>query len=247
MTKIRSRARAAALTALGTLACFVGVTYAAQFRISNVRLHLDASRPVDTIVLTSEDTRDVSFEVHVLGWTQKADGTWDLAPTQDLVVHPLILKMPANGEGRVRVGTIAPTVTDEHAYRVELQELPDTSNPEPGKIRMLTKISVPVFVEPAKAKATPALSIAGGALVLGNTGTAYLPPGQGTLKVRDAKGRTLHEGKLDTNYVLPGAHLPLKPEMPSSACAHAASVEVTLPDTQPVSTTVSSGSWRCAP
>jgi fimbrial chaperone protein len=240
------RARAATLAALVALAC-VGVASAAQFRISNVRLHLDAARPVDTIVLTSEEQRDVAFEVHVMRWTQAADGRWELAPSQDLVVHPLIVKMPANGEARLRVGTISPTVATEHAYRIELQELPESSKPTPGQVRMLTKLSIPVFVEPAQAKSKLALAFDADKLVLRNTGTAYAPPTQGTLKLTDAKGRTLHEGKLDTNYVLPGANVPVLPEISSSTCTHTANVELTLPEATPIVATVSPGRWKCAP
>jgi fimbrial chaperone protein len=248
MIKLRTRARAAALAALVPLACFGGVAAAAQFRISNVRLHLDAATPVDTIVLTSEDANDVTFEVHVMRWTQGADGKWEQTPSQDLVVHPLILKMPAKGEARLRVGSISPTVTTEHAYRVELQELPGPrAQSANGQVRMLTKVSLPVFVEPPGAKANPTIEIKGSSLVLGNTGTAYLAPTDGMLTLRDAKGRTLHTLKMDTNYVLPGAHLPFKEQLPASACAHAASVELALPDAKPITAAVSPGSWRCAP
>ncbi len=248
MIKIRTRARAAALAALVPLACFGGVAVAAQFRISNVRLHLGAANPVDTIVLTSEDANDVTFEVRVLRWTQGADGKWEQVPTQDLIVHPLILKMPAKGEARLRVGSIAPTVTAEHAYRVEIQELPGPrAQTASGQVRMLTKMSLPVFVEPPAAKSNPTIAVDASSLVLGNTGTAYLAPTAGTLTLRDAKGRTLHTLKMDTNYVLPGAHLPFKPALPASACAHAASVELALPDSKPIVARVSPGSWRCAP
>ena len=248
MTTIRTRARAAASAALVSLALFAGAAPAAQFRISNVRMHLDAATPVDTIVLSSDDANDVTFEVHAMRWTQAADGKWELVPTQDLVVHPLILKMPAKGEARLRIGTISPTVAAEHAYRIDVQELPGPrAQTSAGQVRMLTRMSLPVFVEPPGAKANPTLALEKGGIALGNTGTRYMPPTDGMLTVRDAKGRKLHAIKIDTNYVLPGARLPFQPEIPASACAHAASVELALPEFTPVVAQVSPGRWQCAP
>lgn len=252
MSCIRNRVRAAALTACGTLACFAGLAAAANFGLSNTRIALSASHSVETLVLTSQEGRDVSFEVKVKRWTQKADGTWELVPSQDLVVHPLIVKLPESGTARIRIGSLSPTVVAEQAYRIELNELPDPAAAAPGQIRMLTHVSMPVFVQPANAKPGLALAvdrIDGGdaALVLRNIGTAYSAPAPGKLRVLDAKGKTLHEGTVDSNYVLVGASLPVHAKIPASACARAATIEYTLGDAKPLIAQVSAGARRCAP
>jgi fimbrial chaperone protein len=243
------RVRVAALVAL---ACCSSVAAAAQFGLSNTRIQLGASHSVETVVLTNQEARDVTFEVRVKRWTQKADGTWDLVPTQDLVVHPLILKLPDTGTARLRIGSLAPTVAAEQAYRIELQELPDSPNAPAGQVRMLTMVSVPVFVEPAKAAPNLALAIDGidhhgASLVLRNDGSAFIGPTPGKIRVRDAGGRTLHEAKLDTNYVLAGARLPLRATVPASACAGATSIELTMGDAKPLIASITPGQRRCAP
>ena len=60
-------------------------------------------------------------------------------------------------------------------------------------------------------------------------------------------GRTLHEGKLDTNYILAGARLPLRATLPSSACTRAARVELAIGKADPIAATVSPSQRRCAP
>jgi fimbrial chaperone protein len=251
MTAFRMRARVAALAALCTLACLAPAV-AAQFSISITRVHLGAKQPIETLVLSNQEARDIAFEVHAKRWTQKADGTWDLVPTQDIVVTPIIVKLPADGDARVRVATLSPNVANEQAYRLELQELPDSPNAPAGEVRMLTMVSLPVFVEPAKA--TPKLELAVDAidarhasLVLHNAGNAYAPPDNAVVRVLDQGGRTLHEGKLDTNYVLAGARLPLQADVPAAACARAATVVLTIGKDAPITAAVPAGQRRCAP
>jgi fimbrial chaperone protein len=251
MTTFRMRARVAALAALSTIACLAPAV-AAQFSVSITRLHLGAGHPIETVVLSNQEARDVAFEVRALRWTQKADGTWDLAPTQDLVITPLIVKMPADGEARVRIATLSPSVASEQAYRVELQELPDSPNAPAGAVRMLTTVSLPVFVQPAQAEAhlelaVDAIDAKHASLVLHNAGTAYAPPDNAVVRVLDASGRALHEGKLDTNYVLAGARLPVQATIPAAACSRAATVELTLGKAAPIAATVSPAQRRCAP
>lgn len=251
MTAFRMRARVAALAALASIACLAPAA-AAQFSLSITRLHLGPGQSVETLVLTNEEPRDVAFEVRAQRWTQKADGTWELAPTQDLVVTPLIVKLPADGEARVRVGTLSPNVASEQAYRLELLELPGNQDLAAGEVRMLTTVSLPVFVEPPKAAARFELSVdaidnKGAALWLRNSGTAYAPPENVVVRVLDATGRTLHEGKLDTNYILAGARLPLRATLPASACTRAARVELAIGKADPIAATVSPSQRRCAP
>jgi fimbrial chaperone protein len=252
MFRFRTGARAAAMAALGLMGCIAGFASAAQFSLSLTRIHLGASHPVETVVLANQEPRDLAFEVHVQRWHQKADGEWELVPSDALVVHPLILRVPEGGDARVRIGSLSPSVTAEEAYRVELQELPERTALAGGQIRMLTRVSVPVFVEPAKAKpalslSTTAVASSGVDVVLHNGGTAYAPPSPAVLRVRDANGRSLHEANVTTNYVLAGAQWPLHAALPSTACARAATIELTVGDAAPIIAPVAPGTRRCAP
>ena len=124
MNTFRMRARVAALAALGTLACLAPAV-AAQFSVSITRLHLGVGHPIETVVLSNQEAHDVAFEVRAMRWTQKADGTWDLAPTQDLVITPLIVKLPADGVARGRFAALSPHAAGEGFWAWRC--------PEPGR------------------------------------------------------------------------------------------------------------------
>lgn len=215
------------------LGCAAGGAGAAQFSLNQTRVHLHNGHAVETLVLTNAERQTVNFEVAVKRWRQDADGRWQLTPTDALVVHPLILSVPAGAQARLRIGTLSPSVADEEAYRVELQQLPDAVRNEAVQVQMLTRLSVPVFVQPPAAKPLPVLAVttvdaAAAQLVVRNEGSGYLAPQDAKLRVVDAQGRSVHEGRLAIGYVLPGAQLRVVVKLPVGACTRAHRIELML-------------------
>jgi fimbrial chaperone protein len=241
------------LAVAGLLAGAAGLASAARFSVNLTRVHLGKSHPVETVALGNEEAQPLNFEVQVKRWTQGADGAWSLAPSDGLVVHPLIVTVPVGGKARVRVGTLAPTTDVEQAYRVELQQLPDpNATADAMQVRMLTRISLPVFVEPPGAESRLALAPSSASadrlgLVLRNEGQAYAPPGEASVRVFDDQGRVLHQGKLTISYVLAGAQLPIATAWPAGACARAAQVELATAEGAALRTVIPAGLRRCAP
>ena len=240
------------LAAIGLLAGAVGLASAARFSVNLTRVHLGSRHPVETVVLGNQEDRPLSFEVQVRRWTQGADGAWSLVPDDGLVVHPLILTLPAGGEGRVRIGTLSPTVPAEQAYRVEFQELADANTPrDANQIRMLTRVSLPVFVQAKDGKPQLALAIASTTasrlgLSLRNAGPAYSPPALADLRVLDSAGRVVHQAKLSIGYVLAGAQLPVSSAWTNAACGRAAQVELAMEGTT-LHAAAPAALRRCAP
>jgi len=213
--------------------CAVGVAGAAQFSLNQTRVHLHDGHAVETLVLTNAEPQTVNFEVNVKRWRQDADGRWQLAPTDALVVHPLILSVPAGAQARLRIGTLSPSVASEEAYRIELQQLPDAALSGAVQVQLLTRLSVPVFVQPPAAKPQPLLAVStvnatAAQLVVRNGGSGYLAPQDAKLRVIDAQGRTVHEDRLAIAYVLPGAQLRVTAKLPAGICARANRIELTL-------------------
>lgn len=253
MRSLRTAYGARLLIAVGLLAGAVGLASAARFSLNLTRVHLGSRHPVETVALGNEEAQPLSFEVQVKRWTQQSDGSWSLLPSDGLVVHPLIVTVSAGGKARVRIGTLSPSTTSEQAYRVELQQLADPNQPRDAvQVRMLTKISLPVFVEPQDAKSRLTLATASAdasrlTLRLRNAGTAYAPPGEGSVRVLDARGRPVHQGRLTLGYVLAGAQLPVSTAWPGGACARAAQVELTTAEGVALRTSIPAGMRRCAP
>ena len=224
---------ARALFAAAALAA-AGSAVAAQFSVNPTRVHLERERAVETVVLGNAQQQPLSFEVEVKRWTMAADGRWQLQPSDELVVHPLVFTVPPGGQARLRVGTLSTDAAGERAYRIELQQLPGEGAESGVQVELLTRVSVPVFVQPPGAEARPALSepvLADGGLRLQlvNSGNHYLPPQQARLRLLDADGRPQHEAEVEVGYVLAGARLPLTvPAVPAAACARTTQVELQL-------------------
>lgn len=207
---------------------------AAEFQLSPVRVQLDARQRADTVVVANNGDAPLRFEVSVNRWSMAAGGSWQLVPSDDLVVHPLLLEIPPRGKSRLRVGVIEPPMAGvERAYRVELQELPGDATSSGSQLKMLTRISLPVFVDAAATKPHPALvepTLQAGSLEFGlrNHGEGYLPPQPLALELRSADASILDRQTLQGNYVLAGATLPIKARIPPALCARVAAIAVVL-------------------
>jgi fimbrial chaperone protein len=177
----------------------------------------------ETMTVTNQEQTPLIFEVAVKRWRQDDKGDWQLVPEDGgLVVHPLILRIEPGKQGRLRIGSLSPTVSAEAAYRIELTEVPDRTQQKAGSVMMRSRVSVPVFVQPPNPKA------AAGAfrrqasthhsvhLRLRNTGTAYRAPGRcNDCAIRDSQpARSCTKRPGHPNYVLAGAQWPLEAKIP---------------------------------
>ena len=209
--------------------------HAAEFQLSPTRVQLAPRHLVDTVVVGNSGATPLRFEVSVKRWHMAADGSWQLVPSDDLIVHPLLLDIAAGGKARLRVGQLMPSRDpQEAAYRIELDEQ-EVGPRQSDSVRMLTRISLPVFVRGDDAPGTPAASLQapqwhGGALAFAmhNAGDGFLPPQTLDVQVRAADGTVLVAQALQGNYVLAGATLPLRMHMPQAMCARASELRVHL-------------------
>jgi len=227
---VRTGARALALiAALGAMAPRAAV--AAQFTLAPTRVHLAPGQVAQTLLLGNEEDREVSFELSYQHWRMAADGQWLLEDSDDLILHPQIVTVPGNGKAVIRVGTLRANVAQEDAYRIQMQELPGDTSTQGVAVTMLTRLSVPVFVQVAKP--TLELELAAAELgpdaltvVLRNAGTRYFSPEDARLIVRDGEGAVLHQDTLGVPYLLVYAQLRLSRPLPASVCANAERIEL---------------------
>jgi P pilus assembly chaperone PapD len=210
---------------------------AAEFQLSPTRVQLDPKHLVDTVVVGNSGSAPLRFEVSVKRWRMAADGSWLLEPSDDLIVHPLVLDIAPGSRARLRVGQLSPSQDPaETSYRIELDEQATSANAS-NSVRMLTRISLPVFVEGGDAGA-PSASLAsaqwhGDALsfALRNSGDRYLPPQALDVKVLGASGTILARQSLQGNYVLAGATLPVRMHLAHTLCDRANELRVHLQET----------------
>jgi fimbrial chaperone protein len=217
--------------------CAALSAHAATFSINPLRVELGARQRTDIVTLRNTADAPLRLQVRTMQWTVADDGQWQLSPSNDLIVTPELTEVPAGGSAQFRVGTLIEPGATEGSYRLLIDELPvaDGDTPSQSQIRVLTQISMPVFIEAAKRVRIPAIggvTVAHGELsiAIGNTGTQRMDPTGIKVAVLDTAGQVLDQRDVTANYVLPGRNWFMNLKLSAEACRRATQVSVTWPD-----------------
>lgn len=218
-TRIPTVLQVALAFALGV----VGTLQAADFTVSPTRVELGERAATQTLTLGNPGARALGFEVEAQLWTQDGRGEWVLAPAPELVVHPRLLQIEPGARASLRVGFIDAPPASERAYRIHVSQLPDPAGAPDGAVQMLTRVSLPVFVQARPGQPAVALDSArwvGDRLQLEwrNTGNRHQPPTPGVLRILDASGGEVARVERTLGYVLAGAALVIEQDGLGSAC-----------------------------
>jgi fimbrial chaperone protein len=245
----RGQATMALLLALGFSAA-----NAATFSVSPLRIELDASHRADMLTLRNTGDEPLRIQVRSMHWGMAGDGQWQLTPSEDLIVTPQLLEIAPGQSGQLRIGTLLAAGAQEASYRLLLDELPnvsdDKSTPSP-EIRVLTQVSLPVFLEPTRDSRVPGVSSAlmeHGDLVIGigDEGARRLDPQRIKWTLSDRNGQVLEQREQMASYVLPGSTSFLHMKLPANVCQRAASVSVSWLDTSTSSShPITTGAEAC--
>jgi fimbrial chaperone protein len=74
-----------------------------------------------------------------------------LNDTKDIVVFPSLFTLKPGQQRLMRVGTLTPVASLEKTYRISVTELPPEQKPnQPQVIRVLTKLVLPIFIQPSQ-------------------------------------------------------------------------------------------------
>lgn len=185
---------------------------AATFSVNPVRVYLTEGGSSSLVSLKNESDRPIRFEISTSDWSQARDGEIVLAPTGDITVLPGLIELAPGEERNVRIGNMnrAP-LTTERTYRVFFEELPSNdAQPESGsQIRILTKMGVPVFVQPRNRNALPVIgevSMDDKAVrfAVRNDGNTHFVTTGVRVDAIDANGSSLYEKKVEGWYMLAG-------------------------------------------
>jgi fimbrial chaperone protein len=225
---------------------------ASSFEVNPVRLTLTPTATSGLLTVRNRSLEPVRLQVVAYAWSQSRTGEIQLAPTQDLVFFPAMVTIAAGASRKVRVGASVAFATAEKSYRIFLEELPPLSTPEtPGVVRVLTRMGIPVFLEPAGARSTPridGLAITGHVVSfdLKDVGNAHFLAKKVAVVGRDAGGAVVFQQDVPGWYVLNGTARSYRVDVPSAACRSIATLAVNLStDTRPAAATLPSA--RCVP
>jgi fimbrial chaperone protein len=207
---------------------------AAGFTVSPTRIELSARASSALLTVKNDSNQALQLQVSAFAWTQSPAGEIQLAPTADVIFFPALLSLEPGAERRVRVGTTARPRAAEQTYRIFVEQLPSSAADTgiQNGVRVLTKVGIPIFLQPARSTATPRLRDLGlhgstFAFRLVNDGTAHFVPGELRVQARDGAGATVPERPPPGWYVLAGSHRIFEVALADARCADIRAVAVT--------------------
>lgn len=180
----------------------------ATFSVSPVRIYMQSRDRATAVTVENEGDTEVVMQGEVFQWTQKADGTDELTPTDDVILAPPILKVAPKSRQVLRLANLKPVPPGEQlTYRMIVREVPEAAQPKEGvQVQVSLAFSLPIFITPPGAKqrllceakrATPDLLVA----TCENQGDAYAQPVN--FAVRAASGSVLLSQDVSGGYILP--------------------------------------------
>ncbi|QNA82840.1 molecular chaperone [Sphingomonas sp. So64.6b] len=179
---------------------------AVSLRLYPVRIVLTPKAPVQTMKIQNSSAESARIQVRVFAWRQ-VGGEDVFEETRDILANPGLFEIAAQGEQIARFGLRTQPGTIEKSYRVFLEEVPGSRAVQPGEVRTLLRISIPIFVPAPQAtgrliwRAWPASS-GKMAFAISNTGTAHIQINR--LALARADGTKLGADDMSV-YLLPGA------------------------------------------
>jgi fimbrial chaperone protein len=194
---------------LGVVAGLMAVpAHAGMFSVTPVRIYMAPRDKAIAVTITNDSDEDLVMQADVYDWKQKPGGEDDLALTDDMLVSPPIIKVPAKSHQVVRLARLrAAPQAQQLTYRLIVREIPE-AKPAKDKVVQLQvalAFSMPVFITPAGAKANLSCMVQKGAsnnlnAVCENTGSAYVEPLD--FVVTDPTGKVV-AGRDSGGYILP--------------------------------------------
>ena len=227
------------------LSCWTGAARA-DFSIIPISVSLTPQKSTDLVTLHNGGTKELRLQLSVYKWDQTPEGKLVLTPTDDVVFYPPIVTVAAKEDRIIRVGTAIPFGFTEQAYRVVAQELPPPAQPpKPGettvqtKVIVLTKMSIPVFLEPpsfthADSLAAPVIQNGRLAFKVNNDGNVRVQVGQAIVDGFGNGNKPLfHRKTMRGAYVLAGEHQEYELEVPNPPCGEIQKLSIAVPVTKP--------------
>lgn len=198
------------------------VAQATAVAIDPTRVHLSGKARSQSLALRNSGAEKARFQVTAFSWQQSPGGEMQLTPTEDILFFPSLLEIAPGETRKVRVATNVPPETIEKSYRLFVDELPPPNANNSGSIRVLTRLGIPVFLQPTAPQSQPILSAEvkrGHLLVtLENRGNSYTLAQSVRVVARDTSGNVRFEKDLPAWYVLAHGRRAYDVELDQAVC-----------------------------
>jgi fimbrial chaperone protein len=213
---------------LGLALCQAEKTWASAFSVNPVKVFVSPQASSTLLTLHNESSEALRFQLSAFVWSQNSKGEMQLTPTQDVIFFPSLLTLAPGEERKIRVATNVTAGAVEKTYRLFFDELPPLENSQDSQkknqVVFLTKIGIPIFVQPAQPVAEgklQGLAAKNGrfSFQVKNTGNVHLSPQAIRVKGYDAAQKSVFERDLEAWYVLAGGDRAFEVDLPKADCS----------------------------
>jgi fimbrial chaperone protein len=222
-----------AIAALGLVLSQAESALASAFKVTPIQVFLSPEKKSELLTLTNESEQPLRFQITARKWSQTPEGEIALAETNDVVFFPTLLTLGVGEERNVRVGLTAEIGDTEKTYRLFFEELPALDPPEGGGavVQVLTKMGIPIFATPPKARSKPILeeeTLSGGIVRfrVANQGNMHMTLRSVRVTAYGPGGEVLMDRQREGWYVLPATPRNFDFELPPEVCDRAEKIGI---------------------
>lgn len=216
------------------IAFVLGATsYAAAgtIQISPTRLELNKRGSSAIFTLTNSGVQSMRIQAKTFAWEQSVSGEQVLKAAPELVVFPTLFTLAPGESRRVKIGITIEPGARERSYRLIVDELPGPTAIEVTGLRVLTRMSVPIFQAPKRlirAGAVSQVALRDGTLSIDvmNQGTVNVMLKAAKATCKDVNDKIVWEGEASGWYLLAGGKRSFELKVPPEKANGISSVEV---------------------
>ncbi|WP_177176196.1 fimbria/pilus periplasmic chaperone [Trichormus sp. NMC-1] len=211
------------LTGLGLTQ--VQKAWGSNFQVNPVRVSLSGKVSNQVLTVRNDSNETLRFQLKTYTWSQDAKGEMQLTATEDIVAFPGLFSLNPGEKRSVRVGTLVPVGAVEKTYRIFVEELtPPTTPKNKNEIRILTKLGIPVFLQPSQPVVDSKIenvNINNSHLYfnLKNTGNTHFVAQKVRVQGLDGTGKSVFDRQRDGWYILAGVSQPYDLKIPAQECS----------------------------
>lgn len=120
-------------------------SWAAGLKVAPVSISLDAQHAIQVIQIENSGQNPTRVQLRLYQWNQRL-GQDELKPTRDVLANPGQFEIAPSATQTVRIGRLIPPDHVEKSYRLLIEEIPSAAAVNAQQVKMLLRISIPVFV-----------------------------------------------------------------------------------------------------
>ncbi len=209
--------------------------FASTFKVDPIQVVFAGSARSTLVTVTNQSEEALRFEVTAFAWDQSPKGEIRLAATEDIVFFPKLFTIDPGKEQKIRVGTAVGALDREKTYRIFVEELRPLEKPKQppagSQVRVLTKMGIPIFLQPARRETSAAvggLGVANSAIgfEVRNTGNVHFSLFAVRVVGTTTGGETVFDRNAEGWYVLAGGSRAYEMSLPPEQCSRLAVVAV---------------------